>query len=106
MAQNHPFEQGNKRAAFGAAAFFLAKNDVRLLPREDDGYADMMQGLISGELTRDDAAVYLAQNSIEMQRDQEKTAPVQDQALEDHKARIRERLAQDRAKSRDGFERD
>lgn len=49
LARNHPFEQGNKRAAFAAAAFFLAKNGVQLLPREDNGYVDMVQGLIRGD---------------------------------------------------------
>lgn len=97
VAQNHPFEQGNKRSAFMAAHLFLAKNGVELLPREDDGYVVMMRELVTGDRSRDDVAAYLAENSREVTRQQD---------IEDHKAKIRERLAQDRERSRDGFERD
>lgn len=97
VAQNHPFEQGNKRSAFMAAHLFLAKNGIQLLPREDDGYVVMMRDLVNHERSRDDVASYLAENSREI---------VREQGVDDHIARVRERLAQDRERSRDGTERD
>lgn len=63
IAQNHPFEQGNKRSAFLAAHLFLAKNGVELLPREDDGHVAMMRELVEGQRSRDDVANHLAENS-------------------------------------------
>ena len=36
LSQNHPFLDGNKRAAFGAAVAFLAINGVRLTATADE----------------------------------------------------------------------
>ena len=39
LAQNHPFIDGNKRAAFAAMFTFLAINGIRLTARADDTFA-------------------------------------------------------------------
>lgn len=82
VAQNHPFEQGNKRSAFMATHLFLAKNNVELLPREDDGYVDMMRDLVNGERSRDDVAEYLAENSREMTHEKTEASSERDEVME------------------------
>ena len=42
LSQNHPFIDGNKRAAFGATYTFLAINGWRLTAEADDIHAFMM----------------------------------------------------------------
>ena len=84
VAQNHPFAQGNKRAAFGAADLFLFVNGQELLPRQDDGYVKMMLGLVNGELSRDEAASYLAENSREIVQEQALEASEMDDLLKDY----------------------
>jgi len=84
VAQNHPFEQGNKRSAFTAAAYFLAKNGVELLPREDDGYVVMMRELVTGDRSRDDVAAYLSENSRELAPEKAKDVPTRDDLLQDY----------------------
>jgi death-on-curing protein len=39
MAQNHPFIDGNKRAAFAVTHVFLLLNGKRLTASSDDAYA-------------------------------------------------------------------
>ena len=53
IARNHPFVDGNKRAAFLAAGLFLALNGLRLAATQIDAYEKMM-ALAAGEL--DEAA--------------------------------------------------
>lgn len=84
IAQNHPFAQGNKRAAFGAADLFLFENGVALLPRTDDGYVNMMLGLVNGELSRDEVANYLVENSREIVQEQALEKPERDDLLRDY----------------------
>jgi death-on-curing protein len=54
IAQNHPFEQGNKRAAFAAAAYFLKLNGYHLAAPDGADLADKVVDLITGDL--DEAA--------------------------------------------------
>jgi death-on-curing protein len=50
IVRNHPFADGNKRAAFMAATVFLARNEVRL--RADQGETTrIFYGLASGEIS-------------------------------------------------------
>jgi death-on-curing protein len=53
LARNHPFVDGNKRAAFLAAGLFLALNGLRLTATQIDAYEKMI-ALAAGEL--DEAA--------------------------------------------------
>lgn len=63
IARNHAFVDGNKRTALAASMMFLHDNGHDLLPRQDDGYVDMMVNLGQGKITREDAAAYLAANA-------------------------------------------
>jgi death-on-curing protein len=63
IARNHAFVDGNKRTAFAAALMFLHDNGYDLLPRQDDGYVDMMVNLGQGKISREDAAAYLSHNA-------------------------------------------
>jgi len=54
IARNHPFGQGNKRAAFAAAAYFLKLNGYRLDVPDGADFADKVVDLITGAL--DEAA--------------------------------------------------
>lgn len=63
VARNHAFVEGNKRTAFMVADLFLFKNGHELLPREDDGYVDIMERLAQGQVSRELMADYLKANS-------------------------------------------
>jgi len=62
IAKNHPFIDGNKRAAFGVMALFLVKNGVRVtLPNPD--VVRMMLQLAAGELSEAELAAWIAGTS-------------------------------------------
>lgn len=61
IARNHPFIDGNKRAAFLAMATFLIKNDVVFVPEPDDATAAML-ALAAGELDEDGLARWIRDN--------------------------------------------
>lgn len=48
IARNHPFEQGNKRAAWFAMLNFFGMNDVSLTNEDDPAYADMFVEVVTG----------------------------------------------------------
>lgn len=50
IARNHPFGQGNKRAAFAAAVYFLKLNGYRLDVPDGVELADSVVDLITGNL--------------------------------------------------------
>ncbi|TAG33235.1 MAG: type II toxin-antitoxin system death-on-curing family toxin [Polaromonas sp.] len=58
MAQNHPFADGNKRAAFLATGLFLYLNGYRLNASQADATITVL-GLAAGELSEDDFAAWL-----------------------------------------------
>ena len=58
LAQNHPFMDGNKRAALAAALVFLWLNDRRLDAGEDE-LTELVMGIASGRATKADAAVFI-----------------------------------------------
>jgi death-on-curing protein len=54
LCRNHPFNDGNKRAALGACLVFLKLNHVEPAP-DGDWWEALTLGIASGELTRDEA---------------------------------------------------
>jgi death on curing protein len=50
IARNHPFIQGNKRTAFAASLAFLKANGWELLDSDDDAFADIIIGVIVGDI--------------------------------------------------------
>jgi death-on-curing protein len=50
LARNHPFMDGNKRAAFLAIGVFLAINGVRFQPRPDEATTQILS-LAAGDMT-------------------------------------------------------
>ncbi|HET9317104.1 MAG TPA: type II toxin-antitoxin system death-on-curing family toxin [Vicinamibacteria bacterium] len=60
IARNHPFVDGNKRAALAAALVFLAMNGRRV-EVDDDELTDMVMGVAEGRITKAEAAVFLAE---------------------------------------------
>lgn len=48
IARNHPFEQGNKRAAWFAMLNFFGLNDLALLNEDDPAFADLFIDVITG----------------------------------------------------------
>ncbi len=67
IAKNHPFVDGNKRAAFLAAAVFLEVNGVEL--RALPGHAAvLMQALAAGEIGDEGFAAWLRDNTARGRR--------------------------------------
>jgi death on curing protein len=58
VASNHPFIDGNKRAALASALAFLWLNDRRLDADEDE-LVDLVMGIASDRLGKADAAVFI-----------------------------------------------
>jgi death on curing protein len=58
LAKNHPFVDGNKRAAFLAAGLFLALNGQRLIASQVDATRAVL-ALAAGELNEEDFALWL-----------------------------------------------
>lgn len=53
IVKNHPFVDGNKRAAFIASAVFLARNGLRLRANQSDA-ARIFYSAAAGEITESD----------------------------------------------------
>lgn len=62
LARNHPFVDGNKRAAFLAIGLFLALNGYRLTATQADATIAMF-ALAAGELDEATLATWIRQNS-------------------------------------------
>jgi death-on-curing protein len=58
LARNHPFADGNKRAAFLAVGLFLALNGWRLVAAPVEA-TQIMLGVASGELEEDAFAAWI-----------------------------------------------
>ena len=58
LAKNHPFIDGNKRAAFLAGGLFLLLNGVRLTATQPDATLTML-ALAAGDLTEETFAAWL-----------------------------------------------
>ena len=58
IAQNHPFLDGNKRAALATALAFLWLNDQRLEADEDE-LTELVIGVAAGRVGKAEAAVFI-----------------------------------------------
>ena len=58
IARNHPFVDGNKRAAFLAVGLFLGKNDYLLKVEQQDAITTFLF-LAAGDLTEDQLATWI-----------------------------------------------
>lgn len=63
VAKNHPFVDGNKRAAFGAAGLFLLLNGFELIAAEADAIVTVLN-LAASELTEPEFADWIRKNSV------------------------------------------
>ena len=63
VAKNHPFVDGNKRAALLATGLFLYLNGWRLTASQADTTLAMLS-LAAGELSEDDFAAWLRAHSV------------------------------------------
>lgn len=61
IASNHPFVDGNKRAAFGAMIVFLGLNDIDFLVPPEDATA-MILSLAAGEVSEEGLARWIRDN--------------------------------------------
>ena len=59
IAQNHPFVDGNKRAALASALAFIWLNGQRLQADEDE-LVELVMGIAAGRLAKSDAAVFIS----------------------------------------------
>ncbi|MFO1078439.1 MAG: type II toxin-antitoxin system death-on-curing family toxin [Planctomycetota bacterium] len=62
IVRNHPFVDGNKRAAFVIARVFLGLNGVAFDPPEEEAVV-MVEGLAAGGVTQDVFASWLRKHS-------------------------------------------
>jgi death-on-curing protein len=62
IAKNHPFVDGNKRAAFVVTRMFLGMNDVDFDPPEPEAVV-MVEGLASGRVTQAEFAAWVRKHS-------------------------------------------
>lgn len=62
LAKNHPFVDGNKRAAFLAVGLFLALNGFRLCASQIEATKAML-AVAAGELSEPDFAAWIRENS-------------------------------------------
>jgi death-on-curing protein len=62
LARNHPFVDGNKRAAFLSIGLFLAINGYRLQADQIDAIQTML-ALASGAVTEESLAIWIARNT-------------------------------------------
>lgn len=63
IARNHPFVDGNKRAAFVAMVVFLARNGCRLTATQSDATATML-AVAAGEIDIEPLAEWIRANSV------------------------------------------
>jgi death-on-curing protein len=61
VARNHPFVDGNKRAAFLCMMVFLLKNGVAITPSQAEATA-AMQDLATGEIDEEGLACWIRDN--------------------------------------------
>jgi len=62
ISQNHPFADGNKRAALAAMLAFLVDNGWRLNAEGNEIYGVIMR-LAASELSKDELSEWVAQNT-------------------------------------------
>src|ERR1700742_4214070 len=67
IAANHPFVDGNKRAALIASVTFLKLNGLRLTAEKGDRYLTFY-GLAAGNVSEEDLAAWFERNTEPMAR--------------------------------------
>jgi death-on-curing protein len=67
LAKNHPFVDGNKRAAFLTIGLFLAMNGYRLKADQVDAIRTML-ALASGDLSEERLAAWIARDTMPVKR--------------------------------------
>lgn len=67
VCKNHPFVDGNKRAAFVLMDIFLQKNGREIVANEEEAYS-MMMSLASGKLTKAQLSKWLKEHSSKLSR--------------------------------------
>lgn len=63
IAKNHPFVDGNKRAAFVGMAMFLGANGVRLVAKQRAA-TDAMLGVAAGDIDIEALIAWLRDNTV------------------------------------------
>jgi death-on-curing protein len=63
LSQNHPFIDGNKRAAFAATFVFLAINGLEVTASDEDAQAFILGLYDSGEVTFENLQPWLSKNT-------------------------------------------
>jgi death on curing protein len=63
IARNHPFVDGNKRAAFLAVGLFLGKNGYLLVADQADAISTFL-ALAAGDLTEDQLATWIRDHMV------------------------------------------
>lgn len=63
LARNHPFVDGNKRAALAAALVFLWLEGYGV-EVDDDALTDLVVGVASGDVAKSETAVFLQRHAI------------------------------------------
>lgn len=63
IARNRPFLDGNKRTAYVAMELFLMKNGMLLVLSDEDSVLTFLK-LAAGELSEDELAAWIRQNSV------------------------------------------
>jgi len=84
IARNHPFVDGNKRTAFQTADVFLFANGHELQKADGIVYAEMMERLGQGNVSREDMGAFLAENSRALEPEQTLEAAPRDDLMQDY----------------------
>ena len=63
LAKNHPFVDGNKRAAFLAVGLFLYLNGLRLQATQTDATLTML-AVAAGDITEEAFAAWLREHAV------------------------------------------
>jgi len=62
ILRNHPFIDGNKRTAVGAALIFLELNGVQV-DADEDAFYDVVIGVVEGRISKASVTVFLEQHA-------------------------------------------
>lgn len=66
LSQNHPFIDGNKRAAFAATFVFLRINGLEIVARDEDAQTFILGLYDSGAVTFENLQSWLSKNTMEV----------------------------------------
>jgi death on curing protein len=64
LAHHHPFLDGNKRTAAGAALAFLSINGYHIIESHDEELADILLDFLNKTLSKEDVASYLKSHAV------------------------------------------